>query len=251
MNTHYACFVRPAAAAICVASLATLVACGGNTCISLDGCSSGSRMPDVTLSGTAATGTALASSTVSVSCAQGSGSALSDGGGRYTITLNATLPCILTATSGGTSLHSLAFAGGTFNTTPETELMLVYLASQLGTSETGLIAGFPNNAHFQQVLASEADVLAAQSAVVTNLQQRYAVTLRTSAFLTTPFVVGQAGVDGDLDALAAAGAIDANGMPAQAAVSLLTAAGLAHPLTATSSTSSGAGSTGSSTGGTM
>ena len=66
--------------------------------------------------------------------------------------------------------------------------------------------------------------------MVTNLQQRYAVTLSTPAFLTTPFVVGQPGVDGDLDALAKAGAIDSNGMPDAAAVSLLTQAGAAQPL---------------------
>jgi len=42
----------------------------------------------------------------------------------------------------------------------------------------------------------------------------------------------QAGVDSDLGALAAAGAIDANGMPDPAAVSLLSQAGAAHPLAA-------------------
>ena len=248
MNTHYACFVRPALAAICVASLATLAACGGSACIGLDGCGGGNVTPNVAISGTAATGIALASATVSFSCVQGSGSTLSDGGGRYTITFNATPPCILTVTSGDTSLHSLAFAGGTFNTTPETELMFVYIASQLGTNESGLIAGFPTNSHFQQVLANQADVQAAQSAVVTNLQQHYAVTLTAPAFLTTSFTVGQAGVDSDLGALAAAGAIDANGMPDQAAVSLLSAAGLAHPLVATSAPSSDTGSTGSNSG---
>jgi hypothetical protein len=251
MNTHYACLVRPALAAFCVASLATLAACGGSTCIGLDGCGGATVVPNVAISGTAATGKALASATVSFNCAQGSTSTLTDGGGHYALTFNATLPCILTVTSGGTSLHSLAFAGGTFNTTPETELMLVYLASQLGTNESSLIAGFPSNAQFQQVLANQTDVLAAQSAVVTNLQQRYTVSLTAPAFLSTSFNVGQAGVDADLDALAAAGAIDANGMPDQAAVSLLRAAGLAHPLTATSTSSSGTGSTSTPTGGMM
>jgi hypothetical protein len=250
MNTRYACFVRPALAAICVASLTTLVACGGNSCIGLGGCGE-NEVPNVTISGTAATGNALASATVSFSCAQGSGSALSDGGGHYAITFNATPPCVITVNSGGTSLHSLAFGNGTFNTTPTTELMLVYLASQLGMNETSLIAGFPSNAQIQQVLANQADVLAAQSAVVTNLQQRYALTLMAPAFLTTPFIVGQAGVDGDLDALARAGAIDANGMPDQVAVSLLTAAGLAHPLAATPAPSSGTGTTSGATGGMM
>jgi hypothetical protein len=248
MNTHYARCVRPALGAICVVSLAALAACGGSTCIGLDGCGGANVTPGIAISGTAATGRALASATLSFSCVQGSGSTLSDGGGHYTLTLNATLPCILTVTSGGVTLHSLAYAGGTFNTTPETELMFVYIASQLGTSESALIAGFTTNTQFQQVLANQADVQAAQSAVVTNLQQHYALTLATPAFLTTAFTVGQAGVDSDLVALAAAGAIDANGMPDQAAVSLLSAAGLAHPLTTTSSPASGTGSTGAGTG---
>lgn len=251
MNTHDARFVRPVLVALCGASLATLVGCGGSACIGFDGCVGESVTPSVAVSGTAAVGKALASAMVSFSCASGSGSTLSDGGGHYSITFNATLPCILTVTSGGTTLHSLAFAGGTFNTTPETELMLVYLASQLGTSETSLIAGFPSNSQFQQVLGNQTDVLTAQSAVVTNLQQRYAVTLTTPAFLTTPFIVGQAGVDSDLGALATAGAIDADGMPDPAAVSLLSAAGLAHPLTTTSTPSSGTVGTGSASGGMM
>lgn len=251
MNTHDARFVRPVLAALCVASLATLVACGGHVCVGFDDCGRVSGTQTVAISGTAATGKALASAGVSFSCAQGSGSTLSDGGGHYSLTFNAALPCILTVTSGATTLHSLAFAGGTFNTTPTTELMLVYLASQLGTSETGLITGFLNKSGFQQALASQTDVLAAQSAVVTNLQQRYAVTLTAPAFLTTPFIVGQAGVDSDLGALATAGAIDADGMPDPAAVTLLSAAGQAHPLTTTSTPSSGTSGTVSVTGGMM
>lgn len=235
MNTHDARFVRTALATLCVASCAALIGCGGTICISSGGgCALINPLPNLALSGTAAIGHALASASVNFSCVQGTGGALSDGGGHYSATFNATLPCIITATSGGTTLHSLAFAGGTFNTTPETELMLVYLASQLGTSEASLIAGFPSNAQFQQVLANEAEVLAAQSAVVANLQQHYAVTLSTPAFLTTPFVVGQVGVDSDLDMLATAGAIDANGLPDPAAVSLLAAAGQAHPVAAAS-----------------
>ena len=251
MNTHFACVVRPALAAICVVSLATLVACGGSACIGLDSCGGGNGTPNVAISGTAATGNALTNAMVSFSCAQGSGSSVSDGDGHYTITFHATLPCILTVTSGGASLHSLAFAGGTFNTTPETELMLVYIASQLGTNENSLIAGFPSNSLYQQVLANQNNVLAAQSAVVTNLQQRYALTLTAPAFLTTPFIVGQAGVDSDLGALTAAGAIDANGMPDPAAVSLLSAAGLAQPLATNSAPSASTGSAGSANGGTM
>lgn len=246
MSAHHAYFVRSALAALCVGSLATLAACGGNSCIGLGSCGGTTVTPNVTISGTAATGTAIASATVNFDCVQGSASALSDAGGHYAITFNAAPPCILTVTSGSVSLHSLAFSSGTFNTTPETELMVVYMASQLATNENGLIAGFPTNSQYQQVLANPADVQAAQSAVVTNLQQHYAVTLTVAAFLTTSFTIGQAGVDSDLGTLAAAGAIDVDGMPDPAAVSLLSAAGLAHPLIATSAPSAGAGGTGGS-----
>jgi hypothetical protein len=222
-------FARPACAALCAACTAALTACGGSFCVGVDGCV-GSPATNLTLAGTAATGKALASATVSVNCAQGAGTALTDGGGNYSVALNATPPCLLTVTSGSTTLHSVAYAGGTFNTTPETDLMLVYLAAQLGTNESGLLTGFATSTTFQQALASPTNVLAAQTAVVTNLQQHYAVTLTTPAFLSTPFVVGQAGVDSDLIALASAGAIDVNGMPDAAAVALLATAGSTHPL---------------------
>jgi hypothetical protein len=246
---HDARFVRPLLAALCAASVVTLTACGGGSiCIGLDACFLSESNVNVAISGTAATGTALASASVNFHCVQGSGSTLSDGGGHYSVKLNATLPCIITVTSGNTTLNSLAFASGTFNATPETELMLAYLAAQLGTSETNLIAGLSSNLQFQQVLGNPTDVVAAQSAVVTNLQQRYAITLTAPAFLATPFTVGQAGVDSDLDALAAAGAIDANGMPDQAAVFLLSAAGAANPLTSSTTPPPGTGGAG---GGTM
>ncbi|WP_225033319.1 hypothetical protein [Paraburkholderia sp. XV] len=230
MNLCIARFVRPTVSALCAASLAAIAGCGGSVCIGFDGCTGAVVVQNLALAGTAATGKALASANLNVACAQGSGATLTDGGGRYSLAFNATPPCVMTVTSGGTTLHSLAFAGGTFNTTPETELMLVYLAAQLGTSVSSLIANFASNAPFQQALANQSNVLNAQSAVVANLQQHYAVTLAAPAFLTTPFTVGQAGVDSDLDALAKAGAIDANGMPDSAAVALMAQAGAAHPL---------------------
>ena len=231
MTIRNARFARPVLSAVCAVSLATLAACsGGSVCIGFDGCAVVTPTPVIALAGTAATGKALASANVTATCAQGSAATLSDGGGRYSLTFNGLLPCVMSVTSGGTTLHSLAFAGGTFNTTPETELMIVYLAAQLGTSEANLLASISTNAQFQQALSNANNVLAAQSAVVANLQQQYAVTLTVPTFLTTPFTVGQAGVDSDLEALAKAGAIDTNGMPDPVAVALLTQAGLAHPL---------------------
>jgi hypothetical protein len=230
MNTRHPRFIFFALRTLGIAALASLAGCNGDACFGVDVCFNDNNTQLVALSGTAATGRALASASVTVSCAQGSATTLTDGGGNYRVTVNAALPCVIAVASGGTSLHSLAYGGGTFNTTPETELMLVYVAAQLGTNTAGLIGNFQGNARFQQAMGSPETVQAAQSAVAANLQQRYSVMLSTPAFLTTPFVVGQPGVDGDLDALAKAGAIDSNGMPDPAAVSLLTQAGAAHPL---------------------
>ena len=230
MNAHRACLSRPVFAALCVASGVALSSCSGSVCVGFDGCFDDTGGHPIALSGPAATGRALSNAIVHVVCVAGSASAVSDISGNYSVFFDAVLPCVITASSGGTTLHSLAFAGGTFNTTPETELMLVYLASQLGTDVPHLIANFQGSGRYQQALESETDVFGAQAAVVTNLQQRYKLTLAVPMFLTTPFAVGQAGVDGDLIALANAGAIDANGLPDAQAVALLSQAGATHPL---------------------
>lgn len=230
MNVRAARVLRSASRTLSVASLITLGACHGDICAGDDGCFSDDGARAVAISGTAATGLALAGATVTLSCVNGVASTQADASGNYAITVGAVLPCAMTAAAGSTTLHSLAFAGGTFNTTPETELMLAYLAAQLGTDTAHLLADFPNNGHEQQVLENASNVVAAEAAVASILQQHYGVTLSTPAFLTTSFVVGQAGVDADLTALANAGAIDTNGMPDPVAVSLVAQAGATHPL---------------------
>ena len=196
-------------------------------------------MSTVSLAGTAATGKALANATINIDCAGGSISVAADVNGNYHAMFAAAMPCLIAATSAGTSLHSTAFAGGTYNVTPETDLLLSYLAAQLGTSQSGLIAGFPMNTQFQRTLANQTDVLTAQAAVAQNLQQKYGVVLSTPNFLTTPFVVGTSGEDSDLQALLARGAIDANGAPDANAVALITAAGAAHPIATPPAASTG------------
>jgi hypothetical protein len=230
MTAFRACLLRPALGALWLACLATLPSCNGSVCLGTDGCFDESSAQTVFISGTAATGRALTSAIISINCADGGASTVADSVGNYNATFVASLPCVITATASGTTLHSVAFAGGTFNTTPETELMLVYLAAQLGTDVPHLITNFPSNGRYQQALESANDVFGAQAAVVTNLQQQYKVTLTVPMFLTTSFAVGQAGVGSDLIALANAGAIDANGMPDAQAIALLSQAGAAHPL---------------------
>jgi hypothetical protein len=238
--------IRSAGGLLLIASVALFAACGGG---GGGGGGGANSMSTVTFTGTAATGKALANATTSINCAQGSISVGADANGNYRATLGAVMPCMITATSGGTVLHSAAFAGGTYNVTPETDLLLSYLAAQLGTNESGLVTGFTANAQFQHALASQADVLAAQAAVVQILQQTYGVTLSTPNFLVTPFAVGQPGVDSDLQSLLARGAIDANGEPSGSTVALMTTMGAAHPIVTAPGPSTG-GTGGTGTGGT-
>ncbi|MFP3567087.1 hypothetical protein [Paraburkholderia sp. SIMBA_030] len=244
MSTRQQHVIRSVSAGLLVASVALLAGCGGG-----GGGGSTSSTSMISIAGTAATGKALANATISIDCARGSMSIAADANGNYHATFGAALPCVITATSGGTMLHSAAFAGGTYNVTPETDLLLSYLAAQLGTNESALIAGFAANTHFQQTLQNQTDVLTAQAAVVQNLQQKYSVTLSTPNFLTTAFTVGQPGEDNDLEALLALGAIDANGEPDAVAVTLMAMMGAAHPI-ATSPGASTSGTGGAGVGGT-
>lgn len=240
MNMGQQQVIRSVRATLLIASVALVAGCGGGG----GGGSSPSSMSMISVAGTAATGKALANATISINCVQGSISVAADANGNYHATLGAVTPCMIEATSGVTMLHSVAFAGGTFNVTPETDLLLSYLAAQLGTNESGLIASFAVNTPFQQVLENQADILTAQTAVFQNLQQTDGVTLSTVNFLTTSFAVGQPGEDSDLEALLARGVIDADGEPDAAAVALMATTGAAHPLATSPGTSSGTGGTG-------
>jgi hypothetical protein len=148
MSTRQGHVIRSAGGLLLIASVALFAACGG-------GGGGANSMSTVTFTGTAATGKALANAPTNINCAQGLISVGADANGNYQATLGAVMPCMITATSGGTVLHSAAFTGGTYNITPETDLLLSYLAAQVGTNESGLSVGFAANTRFQQALASQ------------------------------------------------------------------------------------------------
>lgn len=116
--------------AITSALMVTLAisACGGGGGSSS---TSSSGSSNLTVSGVAATGAALSGATVTVKCAAGTGSATSNTDGSYTVTVSGgSLPCMLEASSGGTTLHSVVTGTGssaTANITPLTELMVAQL----------------------------------------------------------------------------------------------------------------------------
>jgi hypothetical protein len=115
MNIRQQVFLQPVGAMLLMASVALVAGCGGGGGGDVGGSasSSASSMSMVSIAGTAATGKALANATISIDCAQGSMSVAADASGNYQATLSAVTPCMIAATSGGTVLHSLAFAGGT------------------------------------------------------------------------------------------------------------------------------------------
>ncbi|GAB7546146.1 hypothetical protein [Cupriavidus sp. 8B] len=122
--------------AVAVAA-ATLTACGGG---GDDSATTGAATtttpttPTTKISGTAATGAALAGATVQAKCATGSGTATTAADGTFTIDIpNAVRPCVLSVqVPNGPVMHSVVDAGsGTAavaNITPLTELVTAAIA---------------------------------------------------------------------------------------------------------------------------
>jgi hypothetical protein len=221
--------------AIALASGA-LVACGG-----------GGGSPNGSISGTAAVGAALGNATIQLSCKNGAASTTSNSSGAFSASFKFDGPCLLTATSGSTTLNSFAVGSGTYNITPLTQLLLSYLAGQLGTTLNGLLAGITTNATYQSALTNSTVIANAENAVATIIKKTYGVTLTANDFLTVSFTPGQPGADADLDSLSAAGAITSNGQPAASLVTSVLAGGQASPINGGGS-SNPTGGTGGTTG---
>lgn len=153
-------------------SLATLLtACGGG------GGGSNSATPTLLLSGTAATGAAIANGTVEVKCQSGTGTALTSATGTYSVSVaSGVQPCILRATDPVTQLqlHSVVEAGATSaNITPATDLVV---ANALGESPS---TAFTNYSSTQQQKITSTNI----STAVTRVQTATAA-LGSSADMT-------------------------------------------------------------------
>lgn len=129
---------RASRPAFVVAAIATavLAACGGDGDSSSAGTAGGgatSTPASLRLSGVAATGAAMAGAAVKANCASGSGSATSGSDGSYALAIEGgALPCVLEASDGTHTLHSVAPAAegsaATAHITPLTELLLAQLS---------------------------------------------------------------------------------------------------------------------------
>lgn len=126
---------------ILACSTLALAACGGGG----GGSGSTSSAPAaLTISGTAATGNAIAGKTVQVKCASGTASATTGTDGSYSLNISGgVLPCVLeVAVDSSSTLHSAIESGATTLTANLTPLTEMLLASATGQNPASLFANF-------------------------------------------------------------------------------------------------------------
>lgn len=161
----------------------------------------------LSVSGTAATGAALAGGTVELRCAAGSASGSTAADGSFTVSVaDGRLPCALRVTAGSTVLHSLAAGSGAAaraNLTPATELVV---ARHALAAPSTFFAAFDASA---AAAVTDAALAAAQADVLALLRRAGVDFSAAGNLLSGPLVPAAGGSAGDaydraLDALAAA-----------------------------------------------
>jgi len=149
-----------------VLSTAILAACGGggDDAGSASSNGTGPTTPAaLSLTGVAATGAAIGGKTVEAKCSTGTGSAMSNPDGSYTISVTSgVLPCVLKVTpASGPALYSLATGSGsaaTANISPVTQLVM---ASLTGTDPDAYFTGFDATAAAAVTSSKVSDAVAA------------------------------------------------------------------------------------------
>lgn len=202
--------LRRSFVASCIAS-AFVAACGGGG--GADGSSNGSgagggtQPAPLTLSGTAATGKAIAGKQVQAKCSTGSGSTTSNADGSYRIEIaGGSAPCVIAVDAGNaTTLHSVVEGSGsgsvTANVTPLSELVVARLN---GGSAAALFADFGAAAQARVTATGLADALGVvRSALQGTVELSGVDPLKDALVAATASAAGNA-LDGKLDALQAA-----------------------------------------------
>jgi len=168
------------------------------------------------ITGTAATGAAMAGGTVEAKCATGTASASTAADGSYTLAVtDGTLPCVLRVTSGATVLHSLAAGSGSSvraNLTPATELAVARLVQAAPASYWTT---------FVATVATDSAIATALADVVAVLKDAGVDFSALGNLFTAPLVARNGGSAGNaydqaLDALAGAMATAGTTLPALA-----------------------------------
>ena len=212
---------RPAFVVAAIAT-AVLAACGSDADGGIAGNSGGGATAapaSLQLSGVAATGAAMAGAAVKAKCASGAGSATTGSDGRYALAVEGgALPCVLEASDGTTTLHSVAPAAegsaATAHITPLTELLLAQLTGAEPAALFSAAAG--GGAALSGVTASALD--RAQTAVKATLAAAGMDTAALDNLLAGALTAGSgSGYDGVLDELKATLARSATSLPELAA----------------------------------
>ena len=196
--------MKPNVSKTLAASAVTLLiaACGGGSGDAADpgpAKTADPTPPSLQVSGTAATGLALAGSAVEVKCAAGTGSATTDAGGAFTLTIaDGALPCIIKVTGeadGRTvTLHSVTEVGtgeGTTtaiaNVTPLTEMIVAQLTGSLpGDLFESFDAG-------SSARVTQAQLISATAAVVNALKAATGIDLGDIDPFKSPLVAATSG----------------------------------------------------------
>ncbi|MDE2430430.1 MAG: hypothetical protein KGM99_17025 [Burkholderiales bacterium] len=170
-------FTSMLAYALAGSVVSLLTACGGAAGNGVTGAR------PTALSGTAATGMAIAGANVSAKCRAGGASTTTNADGGFQVAVaNGSLPCLLEVTNpaDGNKLHSIAVNSGVVNITPLTEMASARL---LHADMTTMFAGFDPNVLEKAVFA--AAIKLAQDDVSTVLQG-IVDTSKLSDFFSTP-----------------------------------------------------------------
>lgn len=160
----------------------------------------------LTVGGTAATGAALAAAAVKVKCVGGEGAPTTNAEGVFTVAISgASLPCVLSVTSGSTTLRSVAEAGSATTVTANISTLSEIITARLaGGDAAALFTTFDAAA---QAKLSSTGVATARAAVSTALQGAVDLTgidpIKDALVAASPGKTGNA-LDQKLDALAAA-----------------------------------------------
>jgi hypothetical protein len=181
------------ARAAAVAVLAALAAaCGGGG----GGSSDSPALATLTVSGTAATGAAIAGGAIDVKCATGSATGTTQADGSYTISVaSGTWPCVIRVTAaGGAPLHSMAVGSGVAATANITPLSQLFFASLFSADPADAYARF--NEAFVATITSAA-VASAQAQVVALLRLAGVDFSALGDLLSAPLKAGTPGAPGD------------------------------------------------------
>lgn len=208
---------------------ATLAACGGGNDSPAPVATTPPPPPPppvsyaLTMSGTAATGAAIANAAVTANCKTGTAIATTGADGSYTLRVVAPGegPCILSVTQNGVTLRSVASGDGAkANITPLTEMLVSYIAVSSGAGANATPAQLASNNNVKTIVTNAT----MYSATVNRLVQIISTATGGSVVVPTDFLSailipksatnpGNA-QDAVLEALKTRNVVSANGAPA-------------------------------------